>query len=431
MEALILNLDIGTLTLKKRGKKGTFWLDIHFYDLEENKRFRATTKTNKIKEAKPKAIAMAQDEYRRRKAGIFLQRTTTPQRYLKDTHIPWLWKQVGIPLDNNRKIVMTERKARNDTDILMRWFYRYLERRSWESLETARFGRDITSFLRENIADTTIASYIGAFNRFMRQAEMDEFITINKVLGVPALAQSDGDDEHGYASATQEMMEDLLEHSEKVMKEATRKDTKRTYTQAYAMLRILADTGIRPFFNVPLCWSDIDDQGDLIRLNRREKGKRYNAQGTEVTREALDDLRQFYLSEGTNVTQHIGLPIIHHSSKGNKYGKKVIQPFAHIERFSLTLLKLMKECGWYDKTDELGRGYRCYSIRKWHINKSIDIGENGLDVANRVGHTYAVLEKFYLNKNRKQKVKANIWQNNIQANTIFQPTTTELNIKGR
>jgi len=265
----------------------------------------------------------------------------------------------------------------------------------------------------------------------MRQAEMDEFITINKVLGVPALAQSDGDDEHGYASATQEMMEDLLEHSEKVMKEATRKDTKRTYTQAYAMLRILADTGIRPFFNVPLCWSDIDDQGDLIRLNRREKGKRYNAQGTEVTREALDDLRQFYLSEGTNVTQHIGLPIIHHSSKGNKYGKKVIQPFAHIERFSLTLLKLMKECGWYDKTDELGRGYRCYSIRKWHINKSIDIGENGLDVANRVGHTYAVLEKFYLNKNRKQKVKANIWQNNIQANTIFQPTTTELNIKGR
>jgi integrase len=256
----------------------------------------------------------------------------------------------------------------------------------------------------------------------MRQAEIDGFVTRTKIDGIPALAQSDGNDEHSYASATDEMMHVLLTHSEMRMKEALRKDTKRTYTQAFAMLRILADTGIRPFFTVPTNWNDIDDQGDMIVIDRREKGKRYNAQGSAITRLALDDLRKFYLSEGTNVKQHDNLPLIHHSSKGNKFGKKVIEPFSQIERFTLTLGKLMRECGWYDKKDKEGRIFRCHSIRKWHINKSIDNGEDRFQIADRVGHTYAVLEKFYLNKGRKQNIKADIWQS---ANTNIRASTTE------
>ena len=60
--------------------------------------------------------------------------------------------------------------------------------------------------------------------------------------------------------------------------------------------------------------------------------------------------------------------------------------------------------------DKEGRKYRLYSIRKWHINKSIQAGEDRFQIADRVGHTYAVLEKFYLNKEMKQNKKADLWQ---------------------
>ena len=60
--------------------------------------------------------------------------------------------------------------------------------------------------------------------------------------------------------------------------------------------------------------------------------------------------------------------------------------------------------------DVEGRRYRNHSIRKWHINASIDAGENPFDIANRVGHSYATLELFYLNKKRKQNIKADLWQ---------------------
>ena len=104
------NLDIGTLKLKKRGKKGTFHLFISFTELGDKNRYRASTGTNKLKLAEPKAIAMVQGEYKRRKAGIHLKRTTTPQRYMKDTHIPWIWEQLGLPMDNKPKLKMSKRK---------------------------------------------------------------------------------------------------------------------------------------------------------------------------------------------------------------------------------------------------------------------------------------------------------------------------------
>ena len=77
----------------------------------------------------------------------------------------------------------------------------------------------------------------------------------------------------------------------------------------------------------------------------------------------------------------------------------------------------MENLGWYDMQDKEGRKYRLYSIRKWHINKSIQAGEDRFQIADRVGHTYAVLEKFYLNKEMKQNKKADLWN------------TTERNIR--
>ena len=417
METIQLNLDIGTLRLKKRGKKGIIWLDITFHDLESKRRFRTSTKTNRIKQAEPIAITLAQDEYRRRKSGIHLQRNTSPYKYMKHTHIPWMFEQVGLPLDNKPKIIMTRRKAKNDVDVMNKWLLKILEGKTWESLTTTAFGRDLVSYLRrQKLHDATISKYVGILNRFMRQAEMDGFAEKNQITK-PALNQT-GKTSNTYAIATDEMVFGLLDLAKSKMEKATRKDLRRTYTQVYSWLRIIADTGMRPFTVCPLTFEDIKEDGDIIYIKRAEKSKTYLAQGGAITRQALDDLRELYLSEGTNVNQNKHLPLIHHPKKGNTYNQTHVEPFSQIKRFHLAINRLMRASGWYKLEDEEGKIFRAYSLRKWHINKSIDNGEDRFQIADRVGHDYAVLEKFYLNKNRKQEVKADIWTTNTPTNTI-------------
>ena len=48
----------------------------------------------------------------------------------------------------------------------------------------------------------------------------------------------------------------------------------------------------------------INDTGEMVRIHRHEKGGDYIAQGGTLTREALNDLRELYFSEGTNVEQY-------------------------------------------------------------------------------------------------------------------------------
>ena len=430
MKDLTYKLAIGTLTLRKRGKKGIFILDISFADLGNKNRYRASVGTNKRDLAEPKAIAMVQEEYKRRKAGVHLDRKITPQQYLEHTHIAWLKSQIGHSLDNKPNHLLSETKFVNDSRIIKKWFVPFLKGKSWEHIETSKFGRDLTTHLRNNIKDATVSSYIGILNRMMRQAEIDNLTTSDQIKGVPALAQSSGMDEDGYAVFTDQMIQQLFEHMKNKIRGTNRKDSIRTYTQAYALARIWADTGIRPFTTFPTCplnFNHFPDTGDMVIVDRREKGKRYNAQGGNMTRQALDDLRQLYLSEGTNVNQHSHLPIIHHAPCGNNYNGTDVEPYSQITRAFLNVGKCIKELGWDKITDRDGRKYGNYSIRKWHINKSIDEGEDRFQIADRVGHTYAVLEKFYLNKNRRQNTKADIWQ----ANTYTQATTSESNLQTR
>ena len=408
------NLHFGTLNLRKRGKKGTWHVNIAFKGIGKDNLFRASTGTNELALAQPKALKMVADEHKRRLSGTVLNRNMQPKQYLEDVHIPWLHTQLDLPLDNKPNNIMTARKIKNDSHVIRKWFIPYLEGYRWEHLETSAFGRDITTHLRKHVMDATITSYFGMLNRMFRQAEIDSFITTDHMKGVPALSQSwmnnSKDNKHSYAIASDEMIRDLLQTAKWRMDSAKRKDLKRTYTQTYAFIRILVDTGMRPYTASPLNWNDFQDQGDMVIIDRKEKNKRYNAQGGSMTREALDDLRQLYLSEGTNVNTRSNLPLIHHAPCGNKYGTREVKPYSQIGRLNKSILNIMQILGWYDMQDKEGRKYRLYSIRKWHINKSIQAGEDRFQIADRVGHTYAVLEKFYLNKEMKQNKKADLWQ---------------------
>ena len=119
------------------------------------------------------------------------------------------------------------------------------------------------------------------------------------------------------------------------------------------------------------------------------------------------------LSEKTNLIPKPmikvgGLPIIHHIKGGNSYNGIPVEGRSQIFRFCDTLGKVLRECKWHLKEDYQGRKYRLHSIRKWHINKSIQGGEDRFQIADRVGHKYEVLHKFYLEKDAPQQMKADL-----------------------
>ena len=408
MNSLTIDTELGALHFNQRGKRGTWWIDIVFTDLNElppkDRRLRCSTGTNRLKLAQTIGQKEAEKTYRERCGGIMRKRSMTPKRYILEKHIPYLENNIGLPLDKGCKL-LTSRKAKNDIAIIHKWFVPFVKGKKWEYLETTRFGHDFVEHLRRNnVSDATISSYKGIFNRILRQAEIDTHIT--RFPTYPTLNQKilneDGEIENSFASATHEMIKQVEEHIIEKLNNTTHAGFKRTYTQALCLYRIWFDTGIRPWTAPSLRWCDFEEQGDMIIIRRREKNKRYHAQGGAITREALRDLRKMYLAEGTNVRMNNTLPLIHHHKNYRK-------PYKQINKFHATITKMLKECGWFDMTDVEGRKYRNHSIRKWHINASIDAEECPFDIAKRVGHTYATLELFYLNKKGKQKVKADLW----------------------
>jgi transposase len=52
---------------------------------------------------------------------------------------------------------------------------------------------------------------------------------------------------------------------------------------------------------------------------------------------------------------------------------------------------LIERAGWKELRDKGGRKYDPRSIRKWHINHAIELGEHRADIAERVGTSYAVI----------------------------------------
>lgn len=430
MASIKLNTHFGTLNIYKRGKKGTYQLNIFFKDIGKDNHYRASIGTNQRSLAEPKALDMAKAEYERRMMGIKLQKNITPYTYMEHKFIPWLESQLGKTMDNKPSRRFSATKIKLDKYTINRWWLPLIKGKRWEEIQHANFGRNVVHYLRNvktvasfkdknGIEDATICSYIGVFNRFMRRANHDGYVAVDHVQGVPPLLQASQQigqySPHAYAVFTDEMMYELLDYLGGRVKKAKRKDLHRTYTQSYALCRIFADTGIRPFMKPPLTFEMFEEatttQGEpYIRLRRQEKAKRYNAQGRQMTIDALDDLRELYFSEGTNINQNPGLPIIHHAPCGNGYGGVKVEPYQQIHRSHETIKRAIRDLGWFDLKDNLGRRYRNYSIRKWHINKSIELGEDRFQIAERVGHSYAVLEKFYLDvHDKKQTIKGDIW----------------------
>ena len=409
-----LHTKYGEVTLSKRNK--IWYLYISFKDIPYHKIYRTSLNTPSFHRAKPLAIAKVEKEYSRRCVGIIGGGKINPTKYLTENHTDYLHSQIGKPLDNQKGGLMTATKVKDDLQALHKHFVPMSKDFTWDYLQTARFGSMFVDSLRDKgLSESTVSQILGKLNRYFRQAIREGYM--NAIPMYPALRRKSrkvrGMGENSIAMATDEMIYELRDYLQKLVFETKHKAKKSSYIQQLAWFSIMADTGCRPYINPPMKWKDIElVNDDEVYLWRDEKGISYECQGSKVTVEALDSLKQLYLSKGINVKSDLNLPVfIKFDGEHNR----------HLAEY---FRERLYELNWQNKSDIRGRKFTSYSIRKWHINKAINDGESMADIADRVGHDIQTLIDYYYDyDNRKRKKRnSNIWQE--QSNIVERPFRT-------
>jgi len=257
--------------------------------------------------------------------------------------------------------------------------------------------RNTTIFLdwlrAKGLSDRTIQVQKGAYNLLFREAIKHDLM--NDLPKYPKL--NDAPQKHGiritaYGRATDDMIRDLIDVCKERAEQTKRLTTESIWSRKLCLqwLYILIDTGIRPFSKSPLTFNDLIDVEEGIVFWRHEKNNEYKAQGGETTKKALLKLKTMYLEQGIQPN--------HILSKTDGTKAK------NIDR----ILREAVRIAWGDKADIDGRVYKAYSIRKWHINKSLNQGEKPYACAERVGHRLETLLEYYLDPDNIEYSRPNV-----------------------
>ncbi len=401
------------LYTRKEYKKKTIYFDITFTDLPQKlKRYKGSTKTTSLDKAKKIALLKVNSEYEKRKLyGV--RSTQTPILQYLPKYYDWCLQQVENKATLKHKSGVrrwTANKAIHDKRGLEKYFVPFIKKNNinWSTLQQDKTMDKWVDVLRLHIADTSIQRYKGALNTLMRKAKKDGLM--DKLPTFPYLLINDqlAEEEDGYAIATNPMLDDCFEIIEKLQEKSHLRD-RWGYTLLDCWIRLLMDTGIRCWCSRPIKYSskkhwilphsrtrrngDITHTPERIIVLRKDKTK-YYAEGSNQTRYVINTLMSLYKAQGIE-TEYL-------------FCNRDSTPNVSLNNL---FYKVKDLAGWTGLTDEMGRSYTTYSIRKWHINKSIEAGDDGQDVALRCGHDYETLVRWYLDKTRRNKpVKANIWQ---------------------
>ena len=233
----------------------------------------------------------------------------------------------------------------------------------------------------KGLSDRTIQVYKGSYNLLFREAIKHDLM--DDLPKYPKL--NDSPKKHGirltaYGRADDDMIRGLIEVCKERAEHTKRPTTEGIWSRQLCLqwLYILIDTGIRPFSKSPFTFNDLTEVDEGIVFWRKEKNNEYKAQGGDFTNQAILKLKTMYLRRGIQ-PNHI---------LAKTDGTKAM----NID----TILGEAVNIAWGNKTDMDGRRYKAYSIRKWHINKSLNHGEPPHSLAERVGHRLDTLLEYYL-----------------------------------
>jgi hypothetical protein len=301
-----------------------------------------------------------------------------PIDFIKHYYFDYMDKQaeIGAPLPTRSN--WTKMKARYDKTYFRNYLIPFIKEYGigWNDFNFRNMSILVDYMRGKGLSDRSIGIQKGSFNLMFREA-----IKYELMFDLPKYPKlHDAPKKHGirltaYARATDEMIMDLIKYCQE-------NDTTWHRKLRLNWLWILVDTGIRPFSKSDFTFDDLITTGDGTLFWRKEKFGEYRAQGGTETKKALLNLRTMYLGQDFQ-PKHI---------LSNPDGSKALTVD--------TYLREAVNSVWGKTTDIDGRKYTSYSIRKWHINKSMnDYGEPPVSLANRVGHRLETLLEYYLDPN--------------------------------
>ena len=321
------------------------------------------------------------------KKGIYT--ATNPIKYIQTTYIPRIqeWTANNEETENGRG-TWNPKKLRDDTGIINNYIIPFLQehKMDWEDLTKPKAMIYFNRLLdKHNLSKSSKKKRRAVFNNIVEMAYVDELV--EHKLDHPDLPRTKtvkGVKVSSWAFATEQMILDLLNYAEEKKEDKTGK-AKTVWNRevCYHWFRILLDSGIRPFPNIPFTFEDLDQDGNTVCFWRNEKylGE-YKAQGGESAVEAFNALRLMY--------QRQGFEPIHILS--DKEGNKA-------KNINRMLTRWLRGAGWA-KTDSVGRPYVAHSIGKYHITTSCRLAGDGREsykeIAERVGHSVKTLFEYYV-----------------------------------
>jgi len=400
-------------------KKKTIYFDIYYKDLPKKlRRFRGSTHTQSFQLARESIPAIVEAEHERRISSGVAKKHSSIKGFVAN-YYDWCGEQVkeGALFSDptgRKRYKWTENKLIHDKRGIEKYFLPFIERNqvTWTELQLDETIDDLVKSMRLHISDKTIRRYKGSFRTLMKKAKKEGLMY--RIPDFPPL-DSEGDPmEDGYAIATTQMIDDVFDVIEQEQRASNHLRNVWGYTLLECWVRLLMDTGIRPIPKKPIRYSTLKhnnisnisgtkDNGDIslsphkITIYRHDKIRnKYWAEGSEETRSVIDKLMRLYKSQDLQTMYLFS----------NRDGTANVS-------LNKLFYEVSKKAGWKGLTDEFGKRYTTYSLRKWHINESINNGEDSHEVSIRCGHDYETLVKFYLDKTRKNNpLKAKIWRRN-------------------
>lgn len=393
-ERKTINTPHGTAIYYKRGKNYSYAITLTNIKIPNKKRrIRKTLGCFSENCIEEKIRLDISTTIKKLKKGIYVE--TNPIKYIQTTYIPYIQELTAKnTTTENGRGTWNSKKLRDDTTAITKYIIPFLEdhKLDWEDLKPKTMVQFDRLLDRHNLSKSSKKKRRAVFNSICKSAILDELLDFEPVHPtLPKDKKKKGQRLNSFAFPSQQMILDLLEVAEieKDNKEGKAK-TIWNRTVCYHWLKILLDTGIRPFNSIPFYFTDLDQDGNHISFSRNEKGNDYQAQGGRDAIEAFNALRLMY--------QQQGFEPIHILS--NQDGTKATTTNKYLTRW-------LRKANWTVDAD--GREYKAHSIRKYHISTAChykgEDRESYKEIAERVGHSVKTLMEYYVEPYQRKNTR--------------------------
>ena len=388
----------------RKGDSDVFYVDATLEELTGKlRRFERSTKLTNRDKALAKAKEMINDAYEHRTSYGEIERTM-PNKTLFLKFTKWMHDQqrMGNPMKQGGTWNKDNLKKYNG--MLWNHIAPVLGDKPLKNTTELDLEKVVNKMREKGLSEKTISNCRTGFYYLWSYALARGTVgkAMPKFPPIKPTQYTDTGVKQSHGHATPKMVKDAIKKLEKHLKN-TNSLTKVRRHQLYVFIqwfKLLADTGIRPYFDtpLPLVEKDRNEKEGWITFARNEKRIPYVAEGTATSIDIVDELNAYYKEMGIDNKELIV------NWNGEPFTENVANKVWDKKGDDNCITKII-DWGKNGKIkDEWGRNLVPYSIRHMHITHAIEQKDESLiDIVERCGTSIEQVERTYYTKTPKPR----------------------------